>query len=288
MTPLVYIILLNWNGWHDVVACLNSIKQLTYSNYNVIVVDNGSTDDSMEQIRLAHPDIELIQNGENLGFGGGCNVGIREAIARNADYVWLLNSDTKPDNRALDALVSKALSDASLGAVGSVLYHMDEPQVVQAWGGGRVNFFLGRSSHLLNAAKSNDLHYITGASALLKCRALAEVGLFDSNCFFMYWEDTDLCFRLKKDGWRMAVAESSYVWHKESASLGKKSPRLDEYFNASAVNFFRKHSKIPIVPIFLGIGGRLFKRILKGDWARVAAVCRGFENSFTRRGCSRF
>lgn len=90
----VTVVVLNWNRWPDTLDCLASLQYQDYPNFNVLVVDNDSTDDSVEQIRAAMPEIELLQSGANLGFGGGCNVGIRRALADGADYVWLINSDS--------------------------------------------------------------------------------------------------------------------------------------------------------------------------------------------------
>jgi GT2 family glycosyltransferase len=114
---------------------LSSLEFLDYPDYKVIVVDNGSTDNSVAEIRKAHPQITLLETGRNLGFAGGNNVGIRYALEQGADYVWLLNNDTKADPHALTAMVEVAESDPRIGAVGSVLYYMDEPERVQAWGG---------------------------------------------------------------------------------------------------------------------------------------------------------
>jgi len=272
--PVVYVVVLNWNGWRETIDCLSSLESLDYPDYQVIVVDNGSTDNSAAEICKAHPQITLLETGRNLGFAGGNNVGIRYALEQGADYVWLLNNDTKADPHALTAMVEVAESDPRIGAVGSVLYYMDEPERVQAWGGGWVSLWWGISRHFTMPVPAERIHYITGASLLIRRRALEEVGLLDED-FFMYWEDADFSLRLRKAGWRLAVTSGVRVWHKESASLGKKSPVLDEYFNNSAVRFFRRHAPWPLLPIAVGVGGRLLKRILRRDWERVRAVWRG-------------
>ncbi len=92
--PDVTCILLNWNGWRDTVECLKALKECRYRNLTIIVVDNGSTNDSVARIRAAHPDVLLLESGKNLGFAGGNNIGIRYALAQGAEYVWLLNNDT--------------------------------------------------------------------------------------------------------------------------------------------------------------------------------------------------
>src|SRR5712672_2084688 len=134
--PSVSCILLNWKGWRDTVACLDALARLDYENLSVIVVDNGSADESVRRIREAAPDILVLETGSNLGFAGGNNVGIRHALAQGADYIWLLNNDTKPEPAALAQLVRRAESNSRFGEIGSVLVRADEPSRIQAWGGG--------------------------------------------------------------------------------------------------------------------------------------------------------
>lgn len=268
----VEIVVLNWNGWQDTIACLLSVQRQDYPNFHLLVVDNGSTDESVAEIRKSFPSVELLQTGSNLGFGGGCNLGIRQALARGADFVWLINSDATADSCALSALVRTAEGNQALGAVGSVLYEMGTPERVQLWGGGRVNLWLGKSRHQQSPGR---LDFISGASLLLRCAALDNVGLFDQATFFMYWEDTDLAFRLRKAGWQLAVADDSRVWHKQCASLGQRSPLLDEYFTQSAVRFFRRHAPIPLLPISLLVGMMLAKRFCMGELRRFRAVWKG-------------
>src|SRR5579863_8615618 len=111
LKPKVSVIVLNWNGGNDTVGCLSSLQRLNYENCSVIVIDNGSTDDSPALIREAFPDVELLETGQNLGFAGGCNVGIRRALAQRADFIWLLNNDTTVHPDALNAMVEKAETD---------------------------------------------------------------------------------------------------------------------------------------------------------------------------------
>ncbi|WP_114969827.1 glycosyltransferase family 2 protein [Rhodoferax ferrireducens] len=269
----VDVVVLNWNGWEDTIVCLASLQQQDYPSFNLIVVDNGSTDGSVDQIMKAMPMVELLQTGANLGFGGGCNVGIRHALARGADYVWLINSDAIVDTHALSALVRVADQNLALGSVGSILYEVDTVDRVQLWGGGRVQLWSGQSRHQL---APGPLDFISGASVLLRCSAIKEVGLFDQTAFFMYWEDTDLAFRLRKAGWTLAVADDSKVWHKQSASLGKRSPLLDEYFTQSGVRFLMRHAPIPFISIAVMLGMMLAKRVVMGEFSRVRAVFNGF------------
>lgn len=280
----VGIVVLNWNGGDDTIACLNSLAGLDYSDFSVVVVDNGSEDDSVARIRAANPQVRMIETGKNLGFGGGCNVGMRAAIADGADYVWLINSDATVATDALTALVHAAEQDERIGAVGSVIFDQGRRDRIQLWGGGKVNLWVGSSRHRRTPGR---VDFISGASALIRTQALNEVGLFDEASFFMYWEDTDLGFRLRKNGWELAVAENSRVWHEESSSLGRGSPKLIEYFTRSGVAFLRKHAVVPVVPIAVNLAARTAKLVLSGDFAGASFLLRVFYQALRPRAAGR-
>lgn len=281
MNAKVITVVLNWNGWRDTAACLSSLRQLRYKNHQVLVVDNGSTDRSVFQLRAGFPGLKIIETGRNLGFAAGCNIGIARALGEGADFIWLLNSDTVVDSDALEYLMQRAHRDERIAAVGSALYFMHRPNSLQAWGGGRINFWLGRSRQILSPVRDEEVDYITGASLLLRRKALEEVGLLDEG-FFFYWEDADLGFRLRQAKWKLAVAGDSRVWHKESSSLQGRDTVLDTYFNQAAVRFFRKHSLMPQFSVYMGVGLRLMKRLLTGDFDRARAVWEACRSAYPK------
>jgi GT2 family glycosyltransferase len=268
---LVYIIVLNWNGWRDTAECLSSLGALDYEDCRLLVVDNGSVDDSVRRLRADFPEVEILEAGTNLGFAGGNNLGIRYGLAHGAEFIWLVNNDTKVDSRALTVMVEAARANPRIGVVGSVLYHMEQPQKIQYWGGGVVNLWLGRSSVFTRQVDDQRLQYLSGASMLLRRQALEEVGLLDDG-FFMYWEDSDLCFRYRKAGWGLAVAPGSKIWHKQCGSLGKKSSQVDLFMKTSMVRFLQRHAPVPFLSIFLGVSLMMGNRIVQQDWVRARAL----------------
>lgn len=272
----VAIVVLNWNGWADTLKCVASLEKLESSDAQILLVDNGSSDDSVEEFQRRIPHIKLLQSGANLGFGGGCNVGIRHAMQERFEFIWLVNSDAQVAPDALSELVRLAESNPRLGAIGSVIYDADQPDCVQVWGGGRVNGWLGTSHH---QKAPGPVDFVSGASVLLRTEALGEVGLFDSERFFMYWEDTDLGFRMCKAGWLLAVAPNSRVWHRESSSLGQGSLQWDAFSVRSCVRFLRKHAPWPTVSISAMLLRMLTKRILLRRWDRVAAVWQAWRSA---------
>ena len=291
-SPLVYIIILNWHGWRDTIACLHSLQQLTYPNYRVLVVDNGSTDESIERIRSVNPEIPIIETCQNLGFSGGCNVGILRAFGQQAEYVWLLNNDTVVDPQALTAMVIIAENNRHVGAVGSVVYHYDNPTKVQAWGGGTVNLWSGRNTNHTHRSTKKNLTHIYGASILVRSDALKHVGLLDEDSYFLYWEENDLCFRLRKAGWTLYTAEQSRIYHKESASLSGQSGTKHYHFTKSMVHFLTSYAPIPIIPLFVALARRMINMLVHKQFDAIAPILQGAKDGalevLSRRGAIAF
>lgn len=267
------MVVLNWNGWRDTERCLASLQESDYENLQVIVVDNGSSDNSVDKIRTNFPDLCIIASEANLGFGGGNNLGITKALSEGSEYVWLLNNDTLVYPNTLTELVRLAARSPRAGAIGSVLLHMNDPKKVQAWGGGWVNLLTGATGHFVTDVVQDKIDYLTAASILLRVSALEAVGLFDED-FFMYWEDADLSFRLRNAGWILLVAKNALVLHKETGSSVRGSAQLDYYYHRSANTFMRKHSPVPLFPQFLSTGWRVMRRLARAEWDRVAAIWR--------------
>ena len=214
----------------------------------------------------------VLETGSNLGFGGGCNVGIRHALEQGTDYLWLLNTDAIPHPDALRSLVEVMERDAQVGAVGSVISDLERPERIQTWGGGQVHLRLGVTHHHRHPVKPGRLHYLTACSLLLRSAALAQTGLFDEKTFFMYWEDADLCLRLRQKGWNLAVAERSLVWHRTSSSLGSTHPLKDYYVTVSVGHFQRRYAPLPSVAVALGMTARITRRAAMGRWLNVRAM----------------
>jgi GT2 family glycosyltransferase len=268
----VDVVVLNWNGWRDTVRCVESLERLDYPHYRIVVVDNGSTDGSPGRLRASCRTATVVETHRNLGFAGGNNVGLRYALEAGAHYVWVLNNDTVVDARALSALVRAAEGDPAVGVVGAVIWAMDGSRVL-ARGGGGVDLRTGRSWHVVDPGA--DVAYITGASMLLRTRALREVGLFDER-FFLYWEDTDLSFRLTAAGWRLGVAHDAHVWHRESGTVGEGSYLQARHFTRGLVLFLRKHAPAPVVPAVRALRRGVIRAMRRRQWEVQRGVVRGW------------
>ena len=244
-----------------------------------IVVDNGSTDDSVSLIRTTFPDVLVLETRKNLGFAAGNNVGIRHALANGADYVWLLNNDTKPDSDALTELVSKAMTDTRLGAVASICYYADAPSTVQAWAGARVNLWTGSARLSMSPRPDHWFHSLNGTSFLISRAALEDVGLLNEN-FFLYWEDTEFCLRLRKQGWQIAAAPRSRVLHKVGGSTRRDGLILDRFHVASGLRLLSLYSPVPPLAMFWFLSTKIARRLVLADLGRCKSVWSGARDYY--------
>jgi len=308
--PKITIIILNWNGWEDTIECLESVFRNTYPNYQVIVVDNSSTNGSMEKIKawaegkqkvltpepfhplyyLSHPivkkpisyicyirkkaerggDITLeekvtkewqerrktnskelnptspyplifIQTGENLGFSGGNNVGIRYTIKKDEynNYILLLNNDTVIKPNFLNELVE--YYNDSTGICAPIIFKYNDTNKIWS-SGGKYNIFLGTYANIatLIKEKQRETNFITGCCWLVKQKLFKKIGLLD-DAYFLYSEDVDFCYRLKQAGYKLKIIPSSSIFHKISKTTGVDSPLMFYYFHRSKLMFIYKN-----------------------------------------------
>ena len=259
--PLVYIIILNWNGWRDTLECVASCRKLAYENARIVVIDNGSTDDSETILRQDLPDVELIQSGSNLGFAGGNNVGMRLALQRGAEYIWLLNNDTTVDPYALNTLVEAAEQDRRIGIVGSLIYTFSEPRTVWFAGGfwkfGKL-FFTIRAADDSGGAhfdRVEEVEFITGCSLLIRAETVRDIDMLDEK-YFLYWEDNEWNARAAEHAWKILFEPRSIIWHKVSSSFNLKTDTQAYYYLRNKLLFYAQHAPaaLPVVFCFTLLG----------------------------------
>lgn len=235
-SPTISVIVLNWNGRDDTLACLNSLESLTYPNFQVLVVDNGSTDDSASLIRMRFPKIRLIETGANLGFAEGNNVGIRDALEAGADYVLLLNNDTIVAPDLLEAFVEAAAHNLNGGMFAAKIYYHAEP--TKLWyAGGKwlpdkqclVHVGIGEIDDGKSYEAIAESDYASGCAIFVSAEVVGKIGLMDPK-FFLTYEETDWCYRARAAGYGVLFVPSAKVWHKVSASFGGVDSPLQLYF----------------------------------------------------------
>ena len=223
--PAVYVVVVNWNGVGHLRECLPSLEGVSYPNFKVIVVDNGSRDDSADFIRASFPSFALIRNERNLGFAGGNNVGIEYALDQRADYVALLNNDTRVEPDWIDALVHVAQQDANIALCEAQQHTWDGVHRIQLrlrpeWLEGEARMESpDRSPAVWPTA------YAAGCCVLMRCSALRQIGLFDAR-YFAYVEDVDLSLRAWIAGYRVVSVRHSVVYHRVQGTIQPDVSRM--------------------------------------------------------------
>jgi GT2 family glycosyltransferase len=279
-TPLVYVVVLNWNGMKHLPACLASLKKQSYTNFKVLIADNGSSDGSPLYVRREHPEVELLDNGRNLGFAEGNNRGIRLAMERGAEFVILLNNDTECDADFVSALVAAAMTDPAIGACAPKLLFFDARSVLN--GVGTEVTMLGCGGDRGMGEKDegqydrvDEVFGFSGGACLLRCEALRKVGLFESN-YFIFLEDIDLSWRMRLAGYGIIAVPAAVVYHKFNATMGN--------FSAFRIYLNEKNRIRNVLKNFSGRTLRtVLPRMLRYDMKLVRdIVARGGSGSFAR------
>lgn len=285
--PNVFVILVNWKGWEDTKMCLESLQDLTYPNYSIIVVDNASEDDSVNQLKALFPEVITLESAENRGFAGGNNLGIKYAMNHGADYVWLLNNDTVVHEKALSTLINRAEQDEETGMCGSTLIYYDQRDTIQALAGGTYNKWLGITKNIGQNKRADmefdrveverQLEYIVGASMLVSRKCIEQVGILTED-YFLYYEEVDWAMRAQ-GAFKLGYAPESIIYHKEGASTGgsqlnaEAKSKISDYYQLKnrlkfTYRFFPKY--LPFV--YLTVVFALFNRMLRGQWNRIPMI----------------
>ncbi|WP_441257263.1 glycosyltransferase family 2 protein [Vibrio sp. Vf1514] len=267
---MVYIVVLNWNGWKDTLSCLDSLIELNYNEYKIVVCDNNSSNDSVKRItdwyeskKDSHPYLVdadyqyldssnldsfssqakkgfyLIQTGSNLGFAGGNNVGLRFALNQNdMSHVWILNNDTVVEPSALSALTNKVSTDNKIGLCGSRMVYFHDRDKLQGIGG-QYKPLLATTRHIAEGEPADtvfDERVIEKeldyviGASMLITRACLEDVGLLSEDYFLYFEEFDYCQRLANRGYRFSIATDSWVYHKEGGSTESGRSVVSDFY----------------------------------------------------------
>lgn len=269
MQKKVYIVVLNWNGEDNTIECLNSLKKINYDNYKIVVVDNGSADGSVFEIKKRFPEVEIIENKTNLGFAGGNNIGIKYAMKNQADYILLINNDTITDSNFLIKLVEAGESDKGIGILGPKILFWSEPSRIW-FAGGKINWLKNKGVHIGwgeidngQYDKIKEVGYLTGCCLLIKKEVINKVGVFPED-YFLYYEDLDFSLRVKNFGYKCIYVYKSKIYHKVSKSTKPGSSEYIYYHTRNGLTLAKRNgsllSKIILYPhcIFL-----LLKQLVK-------------------------
>jgi GT2 family glycosyltransferase len=293
-TPIVTAVVVNLNGKELLSDALESLLEQDYRALKIVVVDNGSTDGSQDLVRAAFSHVTLIENEKNEGFGGANNQGIAYALATGSDYVLLFNNDAVADKKCISALVESARRhDAGMSGP-KIYYHGEERLIWSA--GGVVDFWRGKIEHIGireidrgQFERSASVDYLTACAVLISSKVLEEVGVFDPVYYPIYGEDTDLCQRAKRAGYRLVFEPSALVWHRISAfSGGGITPFKVRLRLQHELIFFRRYARWYhwiTIPFFIPLRalGYVARWMMRGDWRLIGAVGQGFMELITAK-----
>lgn len=238
----VAVVILNYRVRDLTVKCIKSVLKSDYKNIEVIVVDNASFDGIAEEIKK-YKDVIFIQSEKNLGYTGGNNLGIKKALDNQADYVFILNPDTTITKDTIDILLARA-EQYKADIVGPKIYFEDSKKIWYAGGIFDTNNVLGSHKGVdepdtKKYDKDEETDYVTGAAMLVRKHVFEKIGLFDER-YFLYYEDSDFCFRAKQAGFKIMYIFQSVVYHKNAQSTGLGTPLQDYYITRNRMLFASK------------------------------------------------
>lgn len=241
--PLVSVITVNYNSTQVTLELLQSLRSSTYTSTEIIVVDNGSTENPKTKINNDFPEVQVIRSDKNLGFAGGNNLGI---YAAQGDFLFFINNDTEVTPDLISNLVSILENNSSIGAISPKIKYFNT-NIIQYAGYTPMSLITARNEAIGNKQEDNDqfagLHstpYAHGAAMMVRKSIIDKVGLMPEE-FFLYYEELDWCEQMKRAGFSIMVDLSSVIYHKESMSVGKASPLKLFYQTRNRVLFVRRN-----------------------------------------------
>ncbi len=261
----------NFNGQEYLGPCLDSLLNQSYKNFNVTVVDNASSDDSIDLVMRNYPQVGLIENDRNTGFAGGCNAGLRQGLAGGAEFFVLANSDVVAEPDWLKELVAAAASDERIGICQSLILLADQPGRINT--AGNEAHFLGfgycghyREEDRGQFSQITDVPFASGSALLVRRRLLEDIGLFDER-LFMYQEDLDLSWRARLAGWRVVMAPRSRIYHNYSFDRNKeKYYYLERNRLYVSIKNYSGRSLLVLAPAFAGAEVAMLAWAAAGGW----------------------
>lgn len=281
--PLVSIVSINYNGAAVTCEMLDSLKKITYPNFEVIIIDNASKENP-SSIKEKHPWITFIQSKNNLGFAGGNNLGFKEA---KGDYFLMLNNDTEVDPGFLEPIIERMENDHSIGAVSPKIIFHHSPGVIQFAGFNPINPYTGRGTSIGFGTKDEGQHNVSmptsrahGAAMMISRKVVEEIGLM-ADLYFLYYEEMDYCERIKRAGYSIWYEADSTIYHKESMATGKGSTLKTYYLTRNRILYMRRNVKgftllvCLLFLTFVSIPKNTFQYLMKGNSVMLKAFYRG-------------
>jgi GT2 family glycosyltransferase len=246
--PLVSIVTVNYKQSQVTNELMESLQQLSWPNFELLVVDNDSGEMDLKLLRLDFSFMKLIRSKKNLGFAGGNNLGILQA---KGDYILLLNNDTEVDKHFLEPMVELMESNPKIGAVSPKIVYFDQPDIVQYAGFTPMNPFTIRMKGLGFKQKDEgsfnqimQTHFAHGCAMMVSRAIIQKVGLMPED-YFLYYEEHDWSTAIKRAGFIIYYQPKSLVFHKESMSVKKNSPLKTYFINRNRILYMKRNFSLP-------------------------------------------
>jgi len=292
MSKSIGLIILNWNNKPDLIECLNSVRKLDPSYKHIpIIIDQGSTDGSVEEIKANFRDCVLVENTENVGACEGYNIGYRKAFELNVDYIFVQDNDTILAPDLFKKLIPKLEGDPRIGIIGPCVLLYDDMETVWCYGG-IINWSNFEHIHNFEGEKYQDINtpefecdFVPACGLLLKREVAEKIGEWD-NDFFLYHNDVEYCLRAKKMGYRVLSVPKARMWHKVSSTVKPYSPMMIYYKGRNKMFLFKKYGDKVCIHRF--VFSHLIKgvKILSGkNWEikSIKPLLRAFFHGITNR-----
>jgi GT2 family glycosyltransferase len=243
IVPLVVSIVVNYGGLDDTRQCVASVLASSYEHHSVVVVDNASPSGDADRLLAEFGGrVRVIASRENLGYGGGANLGLRWALDHGAAYAWVLNNDTVVDPGCIEMLVDGMESNPGLGVLSPQILCAVGPDAPSGvwFSGGSLQLGKARARHSRQRLTGTSIaatEFVTGCAMFVRCSALTGTGLFWEP-LFLYWEDVDLSVRMRRAGWKLGVVPNALIQHRVHGSIGAWTQ--DYYYFRNALIVVRR------------------------------------------------
>lgn len=270
MSPKVFIVILNFNSFEDTEECLISLEKLDYNNYEIIIIDNSSNDNSYDKLKKRFVKYNIIKSNENLGYANGNNIGIKYALESGAEYICILNNDVIVERNFLDKIITVMKDKMDIGLAGPCICQYDHKNSIQAMGA-NINLYTGLTQGKYKNYKYSEIphknilvDYLGGACFICRREVFEEIGLIPEN-YFLFFEETEFCYRASIKGYKLLCVYDSKVYHKGSSTISKYKGLSYYFLNRNRVVFIRRNANIIpkiifSVYIFIEAVGRILIR----------------------------
>lgn len=300
-SPKVFIVILNFNAFNDTKECLNSLKNIDYNNYEIIVIDNCSKDQSYIKLKEEFPENIMLRAEKNNGYAQGNNLGIKYALDKSADYICVLNNDVVVEKDFLTKVIRVMENDKNVGIAGPCICKYDEKNIIQAMGA-NINLYTGLTQGKFKGLKYEKVKkenifvdYLGGACFISRKEVFNKIGLIPEN-YFLFFEETEFCLKAAREGFKLLCIYESKIYHKGSSTISKYNGLSYYFLNRNRVIFIRRNANIFqklifSIYIFVEAVGRiilrrepisLIKNIINGFKAETNKIDINIINSFIK------